>query len=95
MKIVIEISEDVYTRLFDNGIETSFEDIEAIDIAIRVGTILDEERKPVIDKVLEIVDELNNTKALVAKTPLGKYLHDTLANEIKTAVEELKGDEQK
>ena len=38
MKIVIDISEDVYTRLFDNGIETSFEDRKAIDIAVRVGT---------------------------------------------------------
>ena len=37
MKIVIDISENIYTRLFDNGIETSVEDREAIYIAIRSG----------------------------------------------------------
>lgn len=40
MKVVIDISEDVYTRLFDNGIETSIEDRKAIETAIRVGTPL-------------------------------------------------------
>ena len=38
MKVIIDVPEDVYTRLFDNGIETSFEDIEAIETAVRVGT---------------------------------------------------------
>lgn len=40
MKIVIDIPEDVYTRLFNNGTETSFEDRKVIDTAIRLGTPL-------------------------------------------------------
>lgn len=37
MDIVINISEDVYTRLFDNGTDTSLEDRKVIDKAIRIG----------------------------------------------------------
>ena len=51
-------------------------------------------REQAFDKVLEIIDELNDTKALASKTQLGKFLHDTLASEIKAAIMELKGGEQ-
>ena len=37
MKILIDLDENVYTRLFDNGIELSKEDNELIQIAIREG----------------------------------------------------------
>lgn len=43
MKIVIDIDENVFTRLFDNGIEDyeiSPEDISAMATAIRSGTPL-------------------------------------------------------
>lgn len=39
-----------------------------------------------LDRILEIIDELNDTKALADKTPLGHHIHKTLANEIKQAV---------
>lgn len=45
MKIVIEIPEDVYTRLFDNGIqdnEIAVDDVCEMARAIRLGTPLEE-----------------------------------------------------
>ena len=41
-QIVIDLSEDVYTRLYDNGTETSAKDIAHIETAIRKGTIISE-----------------------------------------------------
>ena len=37
MDLIVHISDDVYTRLFDNGIEPSESDRDAIDTAIRKG----------------------------------------------------------
>ena len=37
MKIVIDIDNNVFTRLFDNGVDTSLEDRKVIDTAIRTG----------------------------------------------------------
>lgn len=42
MKIVIDIDENVFTRLFDNGVDTSPEDREVIDRAVRNGIPLPE-----------------------------------------------------
>lgn len=40
MKLVIELSKDVFVRLFDNGSETNEQDRETIETAIRKGTLL-------------------------------------------------------
>lgn len=40
MKIVIDIDENVFTRLFDNGVDTSSEDRDVIYRAVRNGTPL-------------------------------------------------------
>ena len=45
-----------------------------------------------VDKVLELIDELNDTKALVKATPPGSYLHKTYARRLKGAVKELAGE---
>ena len=37
MKIVIDIDDSVFTRLFDNGVDTSPEDRKVIDSAVRKG----------------------------------------------------------
>ena len=45
MKLIIDISEDVYTRLFDNGIqynEIEIDDICEIARALRLGTPLND-----------------------------------------------------
>lgn len=46
MKVIIDIDDNVYTRLFDNGIPrdltTTINDAEAIETAIRNGTPLPE-----------------------------------------------------
>jgi len=42
MKIVIDLDENVFTRLFDNGVETSLEDRAAINRAIRNGKLYEE-----------------------------------------------------
>ena len=44
MKLIIDISEDVYTRLFDNGIqdnEIAIDDVCEMARALRIGTPLD------------------------------------------------------
>lgn len=46
-----------------------------------------------MDKVLETIDELNDTKALAKATPPGSYLHKTYARRLKGAVKALKGGE--
>ena len=38
MKLIIDIPEDVYTRLFDSGVPMSLADGIVIDRAIRTGT---------------------------------------------------------
>lgn len=42
MKLIIDIDENVFTRLFDNGVDTSSDDREVIDSAIRNGTSYEE-----------------------------------------------------
>lgn len=49
MQIVIDIDENVFTRLFDNGVDTSSEDRDAIDRAVRNGTVLPKEHGRLID----------------------------------------------
>ena len=54
MKIVIEIDDNIYTRLFDNGVPidltTTINDTEAIATAIRNGTPLPEHHGRIIDE---------------------------------------------
>lgn len=37
MKLIINIDDNVFTRLFDNGVDTSSDDREVIDRAVRNG----------------------------------------------------------
>ena len=50
-----------------------------------------ENESDVLDKVLELIDELNDTKTLVKATLPGSYLHKTYARMLKRAVLTLKG----
>ena len=49
MQIVIDIDENVFTRVFDNGVDTSSEDRDAIDRAVRNGTVLPKGHGRLID----------------------------------------------
>lgn len=42
MKLMIDIDDNVFTRLFDNGVDTSSEDRKVIDRAVRNGTPYEE-----------------------------------------------------
>ena len=59
MKIVIDVSENIFTRLFDNGIEPSFEDREAIYTAIRGGVPLPKGHGRLIDEneIKQMIEE--------------------------------------
>lgn len=52
MKVLIDISEDVFTRLFDNGVDARIDDLRQIEKAVRAG-------RPVLDKhtVIDVTDE--------------------------------------
>ena len=59
MKVLIDISEDVFTRLFDNGVDASFDDLRQIEKAVRAG-------RPILDKhmVVDVTEEeLEDIKA--------------------------------
>lgn len=64
MERVIKISEDVFTRLFDNGTETSPDDRRAIETAIRNGTPLD----TVLGEIKEEIEQLNHDIAFIYRT---------------------------
>ena len=58
MQIVINLDEDVYTRLFDNGVPTSLADGIVIDRAIRTGKVLPKHgRLCDLDAALKCVDD--------------------------------------
>lgn len=42
MKLIIDIDDNVFTRLFDNEVDTSSEDRKVIDRAVRNGTPYEE-----------------------------------------------------
>ena len=44
MQILIDISEDVFTRLFDNGVDASIDDLRQLETAVRKGTTIPEEK---------------------------------------------------
>lgn len=45
MKLIIDIDDNVFTRLFDNGVDTSLEDRKVIDRAVRNGKPYEERPK--------------------------------------------------
>lgn len=49
MKIVIDIDENLYTRLFDNGVD-NYDDAVDMAKAIRKGTLLPKEHGRIIDE---------------------------------------------
>lgn len=52
MKVLIDISEDVFTRIFDNGVDARIDDLRQIEKAVRAG-------RPILDKhtVVDVTDE--------------------------------------
>lgn len=64
MQIVIDISEDVYTRLFDNGIqdnEIATDDICEIARSLRCGTPLPKGHGRIVD-IDKVLEEMRITK---------------------------------
>lgn len=57
MKIVIEIDENLYTRLFDNGVD-NYDDALDMAKAIRKGTSLSTEEVVSIKQIINEIDEL-------------------------------------
>ena len=49
MKLVIDINDNIYTRLFDNGVD-NYDDAVDIATAIRYGTPLPEHHGDLIDR---------------------------------------------
>ena len=62
MKVIIDIGENLYTRLFDNGIETSLEDRKVIDKAIRNGKPLPKGHGRLIDADAVLAEPFGNTQ---------------------------------
>jgi hypothetical protein len=64
MKLIINIPDDVYTRLFDNGIqdnEIATDDICEMARALRLGTPIPDNATNILDAIkLEIKQEYDN-----------------------------------
>ena len=79
MKIIIDIDDNLYTRLFDNG------DIDAVDMlkayaAIRKGTVLPKNHGRLID-----ADELEECKDIM-KPLVGAYRYAVRMDDIRDAL---------
>lgn len=68
------------------------EDIEMIQTAEKIVCKGNGRVFVSVDKVLELIDELNDIKTLVKANPIGGYLHETYARRLKEAVKELTGE---
>ena len=60
MKLIIDIDDNVFTRLFDNGVDTSSEDRKVIDRAVRNGTAYEERPQGDITEE-QAIDKLHET----------------------------------
>lgn len=63
MQIVINLDEDIYTRLFDNGTPISLADEIVIERAIRAGIVLPKGHGRLIDAEILIKDMKNGINA--------------------------------
>lgn len=63
MKVLIDISEDVFTRLFDNGVDASIDDLRQLETTVRKGTPIPKE-KSAAAKIFFAINKLggNNPK---------------------------------
>ena len=61
MQIVIDIPEDVYVRLFENGVPTSLADGIVMERAIRKGIPLSEVKTDILDKIRAKILVLDDT----------------------------------
>ena len=88
MKIVIDIDDNLYTRLFDNGVD-NYDDVAAdMAKAIRKGIVLPKGHKRLIDTsdlCLAIAARMFNIEA-VNSIPI-KDLQDVIDNETITIIE--------
>ena len=82
MKLIIDIPEDVYTRLFDNGIqdnEIAVDDVCEIARALRLGTPLD-------DVKAEMEKQIKRDFAFAETETLKVPCHYGTANGLQVAV---------
>lgn len=54
MKVLIDISEDVFTRLFDNGSDASIDDLRQLETTVRKGTPIPEEKSAAVKNFFAI-----------------------------------------
>ena len=69
MQIVIDIDDDLYTRLFDNGVD-NYDDAEDMATAIRKGTPLPKGHGRLID-----ADDLIQELSVVSSRPIKSQLY--------------------
>jgi hypothetical protein len=78
MEIVIKLSDDVYTRLFDNGAETSQSDRMDIETAIRRGVpiVFNADTKTPTERQVRKVDTIPIEKLQWIRGELTKHYVD-------------------
>ena len=72
MQIVIDIPEDVYTRLFDNGIqdnEIAVDDVCEMARALRLGTLLPKGHGDLVDRNDLKYEKYNSYAYAIANAP--------------------------
>lgn len=74
MQIMIDVSADLYTRLFDNGVDLSDADKETLETAVRKGTVLPENHGRVRYIKCEVLDKIRaEIEAIIGENNLDDY----------------------
>ena len=73
MKVLIDISEDVFTRLFDNGSDASIDDLRQLETTVRKGTPSPEE-KSAAAKIFFAINKLGNNPRTDDEMTIGQAI---------------------
>ena len=95
MKLIIDIPEDVYTRLFDNGIqdnEIAVDDVCEMARALRLGTPLDDVKAEIGEETNMSKDEAIKILAAIRSDAIQGtcYVTESSAEALEMAIEALK-----
>lgn len=89
MKLIIDIDDNVFTRLFDNGVETSSDDRAVIDRAVRNGMPYEERLQGEWKLVSDINNDIDVVCPFCNKVRIISYAHGYSIEEVESQLQEV------